>query len=39
MVNCQSGELWDFAGKTNAENYQQGAIFAGQKSPNPVVFL
>ena len=32
------GVLWDFTLKTNAENYQQGAIFAGQKSPNPVVF-
>jgi hypothetical protein len=30
--------LWDFCAKTIAENYQQGAIFAPQKSPKPIVF-
>ena len=32
------GELWDFALKTNAENHQTEAIFAGQKSPEPIVY-
>jgi len=30
--------LWDFCVKTIAENQKRGAIFAPQKSPNPIVF-
>jgi len=37
MVIYYWGELWDFALKTNAENHQTEAIFAGQKSPESIV--